>query len=58
MNSPAEAEPTDHELLQAHVDGDPDAFAILFRATATGSGPWPCAPWATPTTPPTDCRTA
>ena len=31
MNSPAEAELTDHELLQAHVDGDPDAFAILFR---------------------------
>ena len=31
MNSPAEAEPTDHELLQAHVDGDPDAFATLFR---------------------------
>ncbi len=31
MNAPAEAEPTDHELLQAHVDGDPDAFATLFR---------------------------
>ena len=31
MNSPAEAEQTDHELLRAHVDGDPDAFAILFR---------------------------
>jgi RNA polymerase sigma-70 factor (ECF subfamily) len=31
MNSPAEAELTDHELLQAHVDGDPDAFATLFR---------------------------
>jgi RNA polymerase sigma factor (sigma-70 family) len=31
MNSPAEAELTDHELLQAHVDGDADAFAILFR---------------------------
>ena len=31
MNSPAEAELTDHELLQAHVDGDPDAFSILFR---------------------------
>jgi RNA polymerase sigma-70 factor, ECF subfamily len=31
MNSPAEAELTDHELLQAHVDGDSDAFATLFR---------------------------
>src|SRR5690349_16954214 len=31
MNSPAEAELTDHELLQAHVAGDPDAFATLFR---------------------------
>jgi RNA polymerase sigma-70 factor (ECF subfamily) len=31
MNAPAEAEPTDHELLQAHVDGDPEAFATLFR---------------------------
>ena len=31
MNSPAEAERTDHELLRAHVDGDPDAFATLFR---------------------------
>ena len=25
------AEPTDADLLQAHVDGDPDAFGILFR---------------------------
>jgi RNA polymerase sigma-70 factor (ECF subfamily) len=24
-------EPTDAELLQAHVDGDPDAFGVLFR---------------------------
>jgi RNA polymerase sigma-70 factor (ECF subfamily) len=31
MNAAAEAEQTDHELLRAHVDGDPDAFAILFR---------------------------
>src|SRR3954464_4769640 len=31
MNAPAEAELTDHELLQAHVAGDPDAFATLFR---------------------------
>jgi RNA polymerase sigma-70 factor (ECF subfamily) len=31
VNAPAEAEPTDPELLQAHVDGDPDAFALLFR---------------------------
>src|SRR3954469_24085700 len=31
MNAPAEADLTDHELLQAHVDGDPDAFATLFR---------------------------
>ena len=31
MNAPAEAELTDHELLQAHVDGDPEAFTILFR---------------------------
>ena len=31
MNPPAAAEPTDHELLLAHVDGDPDAFATLFR---------------------------
>jgi RNA polymerase sigma-70 factor (ECF subfamily) len=31
MNSPAEAELTDHELLRAHVDGDPDAFGTLFR---------------------------
>jgi RNA polymerase sigma-70 factor (ECF subfamily) len=31
MNAPAEAELTDHELLQAHVDGDPDAFGVLFR---------------------------
>jgi len=31
MNAPAEAERTDQELLQAHVDGDPDAFAALFR---------------------------
>ena len=27
----AEGERTDHELLRAHVDGDADAFAILFR---------------------------
>jgi RNA polymerase sigma-70 factor (ECF subfamily) len=25
------AEPTDVELLRAHVDGDPDAFGVLFR---------------------------
>src|SRR3954469_19840048 len=31
MNAPAEAELTDHELLRAHVEGDPDAFATLFR---------------------------
>ncbi|MDX6373084.1 MAG: polymerase sigma-70 factor, subfamily [Nocardioidaceae bacterium] len=31
MNSPAEVELTDHELLRAHVDGDPDAFGTLFR---------------------------
>jgi RNA polymerase sigma-70 factor, ECF subfamily len=31
MDALAEAERTDHELLQAHVDGDPEAFAILFR---------------------------
>jgi RNA polymerase sigma-70 factor (ECF subfamily) len=31
MNAPAEAERSDHQLLQAHVDGDPDAFAVLFR---------------------------
>jgi len=31
MNAPAEAEQTDHELLRAHVDGDPEAFAVLFR---------------------------
>jgi RNA polymerase sigma-70 factor, ECF subfamily len=31
MNAPATAEPTDQELLQAHVDGDPEAFATLFR---------------------------
>src|SRR6187200_197207 len=31
MNAPAEAELTDHELLQAHVDGDQEAFSILFR---------------------------
>jgi RNA polymerase sigma-70 factor (ECF subfamily) len=32
VNAPlAEAERTDHELLRAHVDGDPDAFAVLFR---------------------------
>ena len=31
MNAPAEAELTDHQLLQAHVDGDPEAFAALFR---------------------------
>src|SRR3954470_19762519 len=31
MNSPAGAELTDHELLRAHVEGDPDAFAVLFR---------------------------
>lgn len=35
MSSPVEdgsgAERTDAELLQAHVDGDPDAFGILFR---------------------------
>src|SRR4051794_1081889 len=31
MNAPAEADLTDHELLQAHVDGDPDAFTTLFR---------------------------
>ena len=31
MSSPAEGEPSDPELLQAHVDGDPDAFATLFR---------------------------
>jgi RNA polymerase sigma-70 factor (ECF subfamily) len=28
---PTRAEPTDGELLQAHVDGDPDAFGVLFR---------------------------
>ena len=31
MSSPAEAERSDPELLAAHVDGDPDAFATLFR---------------------------
>jgi RNA polymerase sigma-70 factor (ECF subfamily) len=31
MNAPAQAEQSDHELLLAHVDGDPDAFAVLFR---------------------------
>src|SRR3954447_25927734 len=31
MNEPAGAELTDHELLKAHADGDPDAFATLFR---------------------------
>ena len=31
MNAAAEAERSDHELLLAHVDGDPDAFATLFR---------------------------
>jgi RNA polymerase sigma-70 factor (ECF subfamily) len=31
MNSPAQAELTDQELLRAHVDGDADAFATLFR---------------------------
>ena len=31
MSTSAEAELTDHQLLQAHVDGDPDAFGILFR---------------------------
>ena len=31
MNSPAAAELTDHELLRAHVDGDEEAFGILFR---------------------------
>jgi RNA polymerase sigma-70 factor (ECF subfamily) len=25
------SEPTDHDLLRAHVDGDPDAFGILFH---------------------------
>src|SRR5919206_3754499 len=30
MNSPAGTELTDHELLQAHVEGDPDAFGHLF----------------------------
>lgn len=28
---PTRAEPTDAELLQAHVDGDPEAFGVLFR---------------------------
>jgi RNA polymerase sigma-70 factor (ECF subfamily) len=28
---PQHAEPTDAELLQAHVDGDADAFGVLFR---------------------------
>jgi RNA polymerase sigma-70 factor (ECF subfamily) len=31
MLDPQRAEPTDGELLQAHVDGDADAFGILFR---------------------------
>jgi RNA polymerase sigma-70 factor (ECF subfamily) len=31
VNAPAHAELTDHELLRAHVDGDPDAFGVLFR---------------------------
>jgi RNA polymerase sigma-70 factor (ECF subfamily) len=31
MSSSLEGEPTDHELLRAHVGGDPDAFATLFR---------------------------
>src|SRR3954464_11204354 len=31
MNEPAGAELPDAELLRAHVDGDPDAFATLFR---------------------------
>jgi RNA polymerase sigma-70 factor, ECF subfamily len=31
MSTSADAELTDHQLLQAHVDGDPDAFATLFR---------------------------
>ncbi|HCB06038.1 MAG TPA: RNA polymerase sigma factor SigM [Nocardioides sp.] len=26
-----DVEPTDHELLQAHVEGDPEAFGVLFR---------------------------
>ncbi|QIG45218.1 RNA polymerase sigma factor SigM [Nocardioides anomalus] len=31
MSAQAGAEPTDHDLLRAHVDGDPDAFGVLFR---------------------------
>jgi RNA polymerase sigma-70 factor, ECF subfamily len=31
MSTPAGAELSDHKLLEAHVAGDPDAFAILFR---------------------------
>jgi RNA polymerase sigma-70 factor, ECF subfamily len=31
MSAQAGVEPTDHELLRAHVEGDPDAFGVLFR---------------------------
>lgn len=31
MSAPAGAEATDLELLRAHVDGDPEAFGVLFR---------------------------
>ena len=31
IDGTAEVERTDADLLQAHVDGDPDAFGVLFR---------------------------
>ncbi len=31
MSTPDLADASDHDLLRAHVDGDPDAFGILFH---------------------------
>jgi len=31
MSTPDVDEPSDHDLLRAHVDGDPDAFGLLFH---------------------------
>ena len=52
------AERTDHELLQAHVDGDADAFGVLFRRHRDRLWAVALRTMGNPRTPPTACRTA
>ena len=56
MSGLAPGEPSDAILLRRHVDGDPDAFGVLFRRHPAGSGPSRCASSATPMTRRTRCR--